>query len=107
MERAGLDEIVSREIMGHPPRSPGLTGYLCRRFASLTTLKVGVQIDRDGKAPVGRSLRSVVPMRAEMAAVLGGIAGDDVALHARRREEVDLLDLRINTADDPPLEVPD
>src|SRR5215218_2761223 len=57
--------------------------------AHLAALEVVVQIDRDRKPPMGRALRGVIPVGPEVAAILRRVAGDDVALHARRLEEMD------------------
>jgi hypothetical protein len=54
-----------------------------------------------------RALGGVIAVRAEMAAVLGRIAANDVALHACGVEGIDLEDLRPDAAQDPDLRLAD
>src|SRR5215204_1843998 len=50
--------------------------------AHLSSLELGVQVDRNGKTAVRCALGRIISVRPEMPAVLSRIAGDDVALHA-------------------------
>src|SRR4029077_4400689 len=60
----------------------------------LAALVVVVEIDGDGEPAVRRAQHRIVPMGLEMAAILGGITTDDIALHASDLEMVDLCNLR-------------
>src|SRR5215204_1183075 len=61
-------------------------------------LELRIEIDRDRKAAMDSSRRRVVAMCPEVAAVLCRVAGDDVALHPRYSELVNLQDF----GNDPP-----
>lgn len=63
------------------------------RKADFATLEVFVQVDRHRKTPVRRSPSGVVAMRVEVGLVLGGVAGNDIALHTRHVEAEYPLDL--------------
>src|SRR5215210_3216763 len=68
--------------------------------ADFAALELRIEIDRDRKAAMGGSRRGVVAMCPEVAAVLCRVAGDDVALHPRYSELVNLQDF----GNDPPLD---
>ena len=70
------------------------------REAHFAAFEFAVEIDRDGEAAVGGALRRIVAVGAEMGLVLGGIARDDIALHAGDHELVYLLDFRHDPAAD-------
>src|SRR6266576_2448544 len=69
------------------------TAWAIFREAQFAALVVVVEIDGDGKPAVRGAHHGIVPMGLEMATVLGGITADDIALHARDLEMVDLCNL--------------
>src|SRR6185312_5561865 len=66
--------------------------------AQLAALVIVVQVQRYGKAAMRRTLGGVVAMGVEMAVLVGGVAGDDEALHAGDVELMGLGDLRHDAA---------
>ena len=64
------------------------------RKDEVAALVVAVEIDGDGKAPMLRADIDVVAMAVEMPADRAVVAGDDVAVHARRLELEKSLDRR-------------
>src|SRR4051812_11144781 len=86
------------EHHGAARRSLVTAGAVFRK-THLAALKLRIEIDRNRKTSMCGSLGRVVPVRAEVAAVLRRVAGHDVALHACRLEEMHLLNLRIDPPD--------
>src|SRR4029077_2680667 len=58
--------------------------------ADLAAVRVGVEVDRNGKAAMRPTLGGVVAVRREMSTVFNRIAADDIALHAADVEPMDL-----------------